>query len=66
MVTRKDYKAIAEIIAKRMGLNHKTKLSPIKLFVLAEISDLGEALADYFATQNPKFDRKRFMETCGL
>lgn len=27
---------------------------------------LAEAQADYFATQNPNFDRNRFLAACGI
>jgi hypothetical protein len=28
--------------------------------------DIALRLADYFATQNPRFDYERFMKACGL
>ena len=27
---------------------------------------IAENLADYFATDNPKFDRARFLQACGI
>ena len=53
MLTKKDFKAVAKNI-KNMGWKppHQKRI----------INDL----ADYFATQNPRFDRSRFMRACGL
>ena len=28
--------------------------------------DVANDLADYFATENPNFDRQRFLKACGL
>jgi hypothetical protein len=62
MLTKKDFKAVAEIIERRKKLNHGTRRTPNFLYA----DDLAEDLADYFATQNPRFDRERFLITCGL
>lgn len=65
MLMKKDFKAIAEIV----------KDDTIKIDGDCLIYDnyqviprdmLVESLADYFATQNPNFDRKRFLGACGL
>ena len=62
MLTKKDFKAVAEIIEKRKKLNRGTRLTSNFLYA----DDLAGDLADYFATQNPRFDRERFMKACGL
>lgn len=53
MLTQKDFKAVAEIIAN----------AGYKWLYRKRISN---DLADYFATQNPRFDRERFFAACGL
>lgn len=60
MLTKKDFKAVAEIINKHT-IEHVS-------YPGDEIVKHGftNELADYFATQNPRFDRERFMQTCGL
>ena len=57
---KKDFKAIAEIVQKsNIDINNCEGQIITK-------NNIGEKLADYFATQNPKFDRERFMGACGL
>lgn len=64
MLTKKDFKAVAKIIKGIVGNGF-----------IGEDFDMGwhdsivlttKRLADYFATQNPQFDRSRFMKACGL
>ncbi len=59
MLSRKHYKAIAEIVKK-----NTTKVDKIILYV--KRADMVCDLADYFAADNPRFDRARFLEACGL
>lgn len=33
---------------------------------LLALRSVAEQLADYFAEENPNFDRKRFLEACGV
>ena len=28
--------------------------------------NIAESLAEYFASENPRFDERRFLESCGL
>ncbi len=62
MVTKKDFKAIAEIVKSNTHEQFKFGDDTVWLSKQYTCRDL----ADYFATQNPNFDRKRFMEACGL
>ncbi len=53
MLTKKDFRAIAAEIA------------------LADVSDatrriMADSLARYCATQNPRFDRAKFLAACGV
>ena len=58
MLTRKDIKAVAEII------RNATCVDGVVIWIRKE--DFVEEIAGYFATQNPHFDRERFMQVCGL
>lgn len=66
MLTKKDFKAVAEIIANSHGAFEDIGSSFYEggRFDGAEIT--AEHLADYFVTQNPRFGRERFMKACGL
>lgn len=58
MLTRKHHKAIASIIKN----NYEVSTPPIK-FVLRDMTD---QIAQYFAADNPRFDRAKFVDACGL
>lgn len=51
-MTKKHFKAIAEIIRNTRCVK--------------EIAQVAIKLADYFADENPLFDRDKFMTACGL
>ena len=55
MVSKKDFKAVAEIIRKA------DKSGELKY-----AGSVAYRFSKYFATQNPHFDRERFMKACGL
>lgn len=55
MFTRKHFKAVAKIIAGNRGQG-----------VEYTLDNIASELADYFATQNPRFDRNRFMKACAV
>ena len=59
MLSRKDYKAIAEIIANRFIDIADTAAG---FAVRNNIDIIARKLADYFAADNPRFDRDRFMK----
>ena len=56
MLSRKHYKAIAEIIRT----NYAVSSEPVK-FVLRDMTD---QLCQYFESDNPRFDRQRFIDAC--
>jgi len=64
MLTKKDFKAVAENIATTIGDGFDD--SDYDLGWQDAIEDIAKQLADYFAAQNPRFDRERFMQVCGL
>lgn len=64
MVTKKDFKTIAEIIAKLHPAKCKTgDFNNGENFALKNVAI---CLAGYFAGQNPHFDRQKFLDACGL
>ena len=68
MFTRQHYKAIAAII-KGVAQMHEPVIEaeqPIKYGVTVTKRSISEKLADYFAKDNERFDREKFLEACGL
>jgi len=58
-MTRKDYEAIAEILsAVAIEREHWQVPAPNTVFTVMR------KLADYFAEENPRFNRERFVEAC--
>lgn len=57
-MTRKDFKAIAQIINVRIQLANKS------VFPELAIKYLTKDLAEYFKITNPKFNRERFLKAC--
>lgn len=54
-VTQKDFQAIAKIIKDRQEREQDKSY-----YLMA--SDIGY----YFAAENPRFDREKFLSTCGM
>lgn len=61
MMTRKHFEAIAQRIN---GATHVTLLKNKRPTV--DKLQLVEMLASYFQFENPRFDRARFLDACGL
>jgi hypothetical protein len=57
-MTRKHFEAIARIMRDHTPVQGEA--------VDITHRDTVDALADYFATENPNFDRGRFVAACGL
>ena len=66
MLIQKDFKAVAEIIRRQSTCFTDEE----DLILIKAAKDVGRCyasdLADYFTTQNPRFDRSHFMKACGL
>lgn len=58
-MTRKHFEAIAAILAEQH--DHDPNSNDYLV-----IYDTATDLASYFATENPNFDRRRFLKACGL
>lgn len=54
MITKKEYKAIAEIV-RRIGQSYRGN------YVHEWLANM---LADYFEQENSQFDRQKFLEIC--
>lgn len=57
--TARDFDAVAKIIDKRWSDSMSDDAEQVLL-------DVAGNLADYFASQNERFDRERFMSACGI
>lgn len=62
-MTKKHYEAIASAIAAERAAAVSQYGHTAHLDALESVAD---RLANYFATDNPKFDRSRFLEGCGI
>ena len=60
MFTRQHYEAIAEIL-KEAGEDWQGG-TPTECIIYG----IRDQLADYFAQDNERFDREKFLEACGL
>jgi hypothetical protein len=63
-MTKRHFEAIARIFALRAGFDMST-IDYDNGYNTA-VARLANDMADYFETENPRFDRDRFMEACGL
>ena len=62
MLTRKVFEQVAASVKKSVDKADKTKDLTLRDFVY----DMAMELADYFEKENPRFDRDRFFNACGL
>ena len=58
MPTKKDFRAVASIIAEASALDNGTA-KQTRLYVAGQLAEL-------YARLNPNFDRRRFIEACGF
>lgn len=58
-LTKKDFKAIADII--QTAVNQSTQKTGCE-----SLTQVAKDLAAYCATTNPRFDRARFLNACGV
>lgn len=57
--TARDFDAVAKIIESRWSETMGTEAEEL-------LVDVSCRLADYFASQNDRFDRERFLVACGI
>lgn len=65
-MTRKDYQAIAEAIAKVRADRRAPNGGMLPQEVRHVIEEIEDALAEVFAKDNPRFDASKFIGACGL
>ena len=66
MMSKKHYEAIANRIALvSSGTKYLTENTAARGHQRGVV-ELASVLADYFATENPRFDRERFLAACGV
>lgn len=63
MFARKHYKAIAEIIKQAKPSFNSTRMNMGETWCCMRIA---RDLTDYFAKDNPRFDRDKFLSACGV
>ena len=64
-LSRKHYEAVAELLAK----NARFFEGAPDMYGLGKreaLDDVTNDLADYFASENPYFDRERFLKAAGV
>ena len=61
-MSRKDYVAVAGLIRSRLPYGGTTTHK----CHYAAVADFAGGMADLFASDNPRFDRGRFLAACGL
>jgi len=59
MFTKQHYKAIAEIVKNHSFHDHFNKL-------VVDTEEISQKLADYFAADNERFNRDKFLKACGI
>lgn len=64
-MSKKHFEAIAKIVAGQTRLNNLEQGDLAKGMHLGT-RELAGHLASYFATENPLFERHRFLAACGL
>ena len=62
MLTRKVFEQVAASVKKSVDKAGETKDLKLRDFAY----DMAVELADYFQKENPRFDRDRFFNACGL
>lgn len=65
-LSRKNYEAVAAIVAGTLPARPHASSSFYVRGYAAGVEDLAEKLADYFASDNERFDRDRFLKACGV
>ena len=68
MFTRKQYKAIADILINELdkGSVNNEYDKGYSVGCNDTVYDIAGKLADYFAKDNPQFDRDKFLIDCGV
>lgn len=69
-LSRKHYEAVAEIVADQSAYFADLSKHPANADLVIggqrATSEIATALASYFAADNERFDRARFLKACGV
>jgi hypothetical protein len=65
-MTKKDYKAIADVIKNELDLNIDNPNMPINYNCRLILKSVARDLATIFQSKDNKFDRDEFLAICGL
>lgn len=66
-MSKRDYEAIAASIKARRDLvEEEVTVGHIRFTTLITLARMARDLADVFEASNPRFDRDKFLEACGL
>jgi hypothetical protein len=64
-LSRKHYCAVAAIIADKVAMfPNDAGASHVQIVARAALAHVAQDLTDYFASDNPAFDRARFLAAC--
>jgi hypothetical protein len=66
MFTRQHYEAIAEMVYDQHQEANQFFDESMRGIAIGIVRHMATSLADYFAKDNPRFDREKFLEACGL
>lgn len=64
-MTKKDYELIARIFHKNITSNHP-KETEVRFRATTISKAMAQQFADVLATNNPRFDRTKFLKACGI
>lgn len=65
-MSRKDYELIAAVFDERAEQYRKHYKNPAHHVALAALLDTARHLANELHTDNPRFDREKFLAACGF
>lgn len=74
-MSRKDYEAIAALVmARNVWLDSQRKSAKVStdymegfdVGYICALEVLANSMAEHFASENPRFDRERFLTACGF
>ena len=64
MLTRKDFEAVAAVLRRQMAPTEGT--FAVRTKRRETITAVAHGLADVFAADNPRFERRKFLTACGV
>jgi hypothetical protein len=62
-MTRKDYELIAKVLKGARDYEEQNPINKPNFFIVEAVA---KTLSEVLATENPRFDRARFLSACGV